>query len=351
MTVRHFRDLAVYGEQLLLSIRYGDWIDVNDEDSAKNWARYFRAEIQGYLHSYRAVTGIDLTNPDTVDATIPGILLQKRRWRRSNRGRGRRRNAEFACSTSRSALYLGFEHGSGSLPGWERLTLGKPAALEDVPGTLQVQRELAALTGCEQVVLGASTLHLFNDLFGMLAGRNDVAIWIDEAAYPIARWGADRAAACGVPVRVFASHDAQALWKAMNANRKARPVIVTDGFCPIRGEPAPLADYARCAAAGNGLLIVDDTQALGVFGRRGAGDPYGSGGGGSIRRFSLEVLRESLWSVRWRRRWACRWRCSAAAGVCGRVSWEEHDAGSLQSSFGRNGSCGKAGTRIESAMG
>lgn len=78
VTVTHFRDLAVYGEQLLLSVRYGDWIDVNDENSAKNWARYFRPEIQGYLHSYRAVTGIDLTNPDTVDSTIPGILLQKR---------------------------------------------------------------------------------------------------------------------------------------------------------------------------------------------------------------------------------------------------------------------------------
>jgi hypothetical protein len=78
VTVSHFRDLAVYGEQLLLSIRYGDWIAVNDEDSAKNWARYFRPEIQGYLHAYRAATGIDLTNADTVDATIPGIHLQKR---------------------------------------------------------------------------------------------------------------------------------------------------------------------------------------------------------------------------------------------------------------------------------
>ena len=77
-TVSHFRDLAVYGEQILLSIRYGDWININNEDSAKNWARYFRPEIQGYLHAYRAATGIDLTNGDTVDATIPGILLQKR---------------------------------------------------------------------------------------------------------------------------------------------------------------------------------------------------------------------------------------------------------------------------------
>jgi hypothetical protein len=78
VTVTHFRDLGVYGEQLLLSIRYGDWINVDDEDSAKNWARYWRSELQAYLHAYRAATGIDLTNPDTVDATMPGVLLQKR---------------------------------------------------------------------------------------------------------------------------------------------------------------------------------------------------------------------------------------------------------------------------------
>jgi hypothetical protein len=58
VTVSHFRDLAVYGEQILLSIRYGDWMTVNDEDSARNWARYFRAEIQGYLNAYRSVTDI-----------------------------------------------------------------------------------------------------------------------------------------------------------------------------------------------------------------------------------------------------------------------------------------------------
>jgi hypothetical protein len=78
VTVTHFRDLGTYGEQILLTIRYGDWIDVNDEDSAKNWARYWRPEIQSYIHAYRTVTGIDLTNPDTVDYTMPTVHLQKR---------------------------------------------------------------------------------------------------------------------------------------------------------------------------------------------------------------------------------------------------------------------------------
>lgn len=186
-----------------------------------------------------------------------------------------------------SALYLGFEHASWSLPGWTRLTLGKPAALEEVPGALEVQRDLAGLTGCERVLLGSSTLHLFCDLFAMLA-RQNVAVWIDEAAYPIARWGTDRAAVLGVPVRVFAHHSAAALRRAMDTAPAARPVIVTDGYCPIRGTHAPLSDYAAWAAAGNGLLIVDDTQALGVFGQGTASmSPYGSGGGGSLRYFNL----------------------------------------------------------------
>jgi 8-amino-7-oxononanoate synthase len=185
-----------------------------------------------------------------------------------------------------SALYLGFEHASWSLPSWARLTLGKPAALQEVPGVVQVQRELAGLTGCEQVQIGSSTLHLFCDLFAMLAKRN-VTIWIDEATYPIARWGTDRAAALGVPVRRFAHHNAAALRRELAIAGAGRPVIVTDGYSPVRGTRAPLLDYASYAAAGNGLLIVDDTQSLGVFGRRiEERFPYGTGGGGSLRYFN-----------------------------------------------------------------
>jgi len=60
-SVVHFRDLAVFGEQVLLSVRYGAWSLVNEPAGASNWARYWRAEIQGYIHAYRAATGVDLT--------------------------------------------------------------------------------------------------------------------------------------------------------------------------------------------------------------------------------------------------------------------------------------------------
>jgi len=80
-TITHFHELAIYGEQILLSIRYGDWIVVNDETQAKNWARYWKPEIQGYIHGYRAATGADLTT-DPVDATPPWVHFKRQEERR-----------------------------------------------------------------------------------------------------------------------------------------------------------------------------------------------------------------------------------------------------------------------------
>ncbi len=76
VTVTHFNELAVFGEQILLSIRYGDWIGVNDENQAKNWARYWKPEIQSYMHAYRAATGVDLTS-EPVDSNPPWVHLKR----------------------------------------------------------------------------------------------------------------------------------------------------------------------------------------------------------------------------------------------------------------------------------
>jgi hypothetical protein len=77
VSVTNFHKLAVFGEQLLLSIRYGNWIEVDDQTQAANWARYWRPEVQGYLHNYRSVTGVDL-NMEPVNSVLPGLHLQKR---------------------------------------------------------------------------------------------------------------------------------------------------------------------------------------------------------------------------------------------------------------------------------
>jgi hypothetical protein len=84
-TITHFYELAVTGERILLSVRYGDWSDIeNIEDQAKNWARSSKPEIQRYIHGYRTATGVDLAAEitDTRDAATrylqPSVLLQRR---------------------------------------------------------------------------------------------------------------------------------------------------------------------------------------------------------------------------------------------------------------------------------
>jgi 8-amino-7-oxononanoate synthase len=184
-----------------------------------------------------------------------------------------------------SALYLGMHHGSRSLEPWEKFTTGLPAAFSEPRVAVRLAHSLATLQGCERATLAPSTLHLFWDLFGMLS-EGSVAIYTDSGVYPIARWGIERAAARGVPVRGFRHHDPAALRAALRrgAAGRARPVVVTDGFCPACGRPAPLADYLRAVREWGGLLVIDDTQAAGIFGHSPGSDaPYGRGGGGMLR--------------------------------------------------------------------
>jgi hypothetical protein len=84
VSVVHFHDLAVFGEQIVLSVRYGAWSVVNDPTQAANWARYWRPEVQGYVHGYRAVAGVDIA-ADVTDqqqlmarAQPPSVHLQGR---------------------------------------------------------------------------------------------------------------------------------------------------------------------------------------------------------------------------------------------------------------------------------
>ena len=186
-----------------------------------------------------------------------------------------------------SALYLGMHHPSSSLPPWSRLTTGKPAILAPQRGA-GLARALAALQGFECAALAPSTLHLFWDLFGVLA-REPVRIHMDAGTYAIARWGVERAASRGVPVSAFAHHDVIALERAIAQDRVhdrsgRRPIVVADGFCPGCGQPLPIADYLRCLAPYHGRLVIDDTQAIGVLGAdANLATPYGHGGGGSPR--------------------------------------------------------------------
>ena len=183
-----------------------------------------------------------------------------------------------------STHYLGMQHASHTLAPWSALTTGVPAALYEVPEQRVLQADLAHLLNKQTTMLGVSTLHLFWDLFGLLAD-NDTAVYVDEYAYPIARSAAERAVSRGGRLRTLPHHDVDLARQLIGNERSRRSIIVTDGFCTACGKAAPLADYLHIAAQHSGLVVVDDTQALGVLGRlHGAADPLGIGGGGICAR-------------------------------------------------------------------
>ena len=120
-SITQFRNLGVYGEQILLSIRYGDWSEINDQENAKTWARSWRPEIQGYIHAYMAATGVDLSE-DIVDFRTaparyaqPSILLEERIAAQGS-------PLELPCAPASRSLTTGGA-GFGALPGQRRRAL------------------------------------------------------------------------------------------------------------------------------------------------------------------------------------------------------------------------------------
>src|SRR5262245_21683165 len=182
-----------------------------------------------------------------------------------------------------SSLYLAFWHDTWLLRPWKQLTTGRPAALAEPPTAGQVAQRLARLQGCERAIIGPSTLHLWWDVFGMLSG-DSVAMYVDASAYPITRWGIAQAAVRGVPVYRFPHHDTAVLQRLIARAPRLQPVVVTDGICTGCGHLSPLAPYLRVIRPYDGLLMVDDTQALGIYGHTPAPEaPYGHDGGGSLQ--------------------------------------------------------------------
>ncbi len=75
-SVLHFSELGTYGERILLGARFNDWSKVIEPERAANWARFWRPEIQTYVHAYRTATGSDLS--ERAQAGMPSTLLRQR---------------------------------------------------------------------------------------------------------------------------------------------------------------------------------------------------------------------------------------------------------------------------------
>ena len=183
-----------------------------------------------------------------------------------------------------SSLYLGLRHARDSLRPWAQLTTGVPAGLRQSDLSRLVAADLAGRIGTQAATMSPSTLHASWDLFAALDPQSSV-IYVDIGAYPIARWGAERAQTRGAILRTTPHHDPVALRRRLDDDRRLgrRPIVLCDGMCPACGRVAPVPGYLAVIRPRDGILIVDDTQALGILGRPASDNPFGRGGGGVLR--------------------------------------------------------------------
>jgi 8-amino-7-oxononanoate synthase len=188
-----------------------------------------------------------------------------------------------------SSLYLGMRHSSRNLPGWGSLTTGRPAALGRPALADGVAWGLARLIGLPAAVLERSTTHALDDCVEAFVRRGTLVL-VDSGIYAIGRRAATLAAGQGATVRWFAHHDPAALdlelSRAKILTRRCHPtcIVLADGFCVSCGRSLPFHRYLAATRAARALLVVDDTQALGVLGEQPSRlQTYGTGGGGSLR--------------------------------------------------------------------
>jgi len=187
--------------------------------------------------------------------------------------------------------YLGLHHVQEQLRPWECLSNSPPLLTDERNPLIEtLLARMASLQGCEAALFATSTFHVFWDFFNAISDE-EVVIYLEDGTYPIAQWGVERAEARGVTVWSFPSHNPESLHAMLVKNESGhrRPVVVVDGISSHEWAYAPLSDYLMAIEPFGGLLVIDDTQAIGLFGHSSSSTiPFGIGGGGSLQWHALQ---------------------------------------------------------------
>lgn len=178
-----------------------------------------------------------------------------------------------AATDFTSALFLAQRHPSGGIRPWKELTAGVPAALRELPESSQLAAAVAGRQHAPSGLIARSALHGLMDILEILPRPGD-RLLVDEGAYPLARWACWAAESRGVRVTIFPHRLPPA------GPTPGRTWVVTDGWCQGCSLPAPLAKMHDLVRGTGGRVIVDDSLAFGVLGRRQSGaNPFGDGSG------------------------------------------------------------------------
>ena len=96
------------------------------------------------------------------------------------------------------------------------------------------------------------------------------SFYIDDAAHSSLF---EAASQCGKPLYRFSHLETQSLEAQLKLHlaKRSRPLLLTDGVFPARGEMPPLAEYVDVIQQYGGRILVDDAHAMAVLGKTGKG--------------------------------------------------------------------------------
>ena len=161
----------------------------------------------------------------------------------------------------RSALDRGVAVGAGG----SRLLRGNDSEHESL------EADAAAFFGCEAALYFSTGFSANYALFAALPQRGDLVVY-DALVHASAHDGIRAGRAESVEA---AHNDANAfeerigVWRA--AGGKGRPWIAVESLYSMDGDRAPLEDLAAVAERHDGVLVIDEAHATGVFGPDGRG--------------------------------------------------------------------------------
>jgi glycine C-acetyltransferase len=132
----------------------------------------------------------------------------------------------------------------------------------------ELERAIAKLVGTEDVLVYSSGYHADAGVFEALLSDRDY-VFCDEMIRPAL---ADGIRLCRARVYAYRNGDMDHLEDRLKRSRAARfRVIATDGVFPVTGRVANLADIHALAAKYQAVVVVDDSEGVGVLGDRGQG--------------------------------------------------------------------------------
>jgi glycine C-acetyltransferase len=137
-----------------------------------------------------------------------------------------------------------------------------------LPLHAELEKELAKFLGTGDALVFPSGYHANTGLFESLLSDRDY-LFCDELVRPSM---ADGIRLCRARVYSYRNQDMEHLEDRLRRSRAARfRIIATDGVFPLSGLTANLREIYGLAAKYNALVVVDDSQGVGVVGENGRG--------------------------------------------------------------------------------